>query len=187
MFRPVVLLSGGIDSLVCAEEARVAGALAGCVFVDYSHPAQIPEGWKAFAYCGSRGVPLRVVHAFGLDLGDMGTAHAARVVPARNAVLIALAANAMATLGGDHLVIGANQADQQDYPDCRRGFMNAMSAALGIEVSTPLMGLSKAGVIDRARALGLTRDDAWSCYGSGPERCGSCPSCRSADVAWGPG
>jgi 7-cyano-7-deazaguanine synthase len=182
-----VLLSGGIDSLVCAEEARVAGTLAGCVFVDYQHPAQIPEGWKAFAYCGLRGVPLRVVHAFGLDLGDMGSAHAARVVPARNALLIAAAANAMAALDGDHLVIGANLADQHDYPDCRRGFMNAMGDALGIGVSTPLMGMSKAEVIGRARALGLTRDDAWSCYEAGPERCGACPSCRSADAAWEPG
>lgn len=53
-----VLLSGGIDSLVCAELARQAGELAVCVFVDYGHPAQVAEGWRAFAYAGSRGAPI---------------------------------------------------------------------------------------------------------------------------------
>lgn len=185
MTRSAVLLSGGIDSLVCAESLRRSGELAGCVFVDYGHPAQVVEGWKAFAYCGTRRVPLRAVHAFGLDLGDMAAAAGARVVPHRNAILLSLAANAARGLGADRLVIGANAADQADYPDCRPAFLDAMATALGMPVVAPLVGLSKAEVIRRARALGFTPDDAWSCYGAGPEPCGSCPCCRSAGAAWG--
>ena len=184
--RDVVLLSGGIDSLVCAESARVEQRLAGCVFVDYGHPAQIPEGWKAFAYCGSRAVPLKVVHAFGLNLGDMAHAAGARVVPSRNAILLAMAANVAHAVGGSRLIIGCNAADQRDYVDCRAPFLVAMAGALGMPVAAPLLGMAKSDIIDRARTLGLTQQDAWSCYGGGPSPCGSCPSCVEADRAWRP-
>lgn len=136
----IVLLSGGIDSMVVAERARRDGRLHGCVFVDYGHPAQQAEGWRAFSYCGTRQVPLRVVHVFGLALGDMGAAVGARVVPNRNAVLLSAAANAAASMGGTELAIGAIANDQRDYLDCRPEFFAAISAALGIQVVAPLIG-----------------------------------------------
>lgn len=179
----VVLLSGGLDSMVVAERARVAGALVGCVFVDYGHPAQQQEGWRAFAYCGERGVPLRVVHAFGLDLGDMGAAVGARVVPCRNAVLLSVAANAARLLGGTELAIGAIANDQRDYSDCRPEFFAAMSIALGVSVTAPLVAWTKREVVVEAVRLGLRPSDAWSCYGPGPIACGACPSCLERDGA----
>ena len=158
----VVLLSGGLDSMVVAERTRVAGVLAGCVFVDYGHPAQQQEGWRAFAYCGERGVPLRVVHVFGLDLGDMGAAVGARVVPCRNAVLLSAAANAARLLGGAQLAIGAIANDQRDYADCRPEFFAAMSAALGLTVVAPLVTWSKRNVVTEAERLGIRPAATWS-------------------------
>ena len=183
-FNSVVLLSGGIDSLLCAERARKTGELVGCVFVDYGHPAQAMEGWKAFAYCGERGIPLKVVHAFGLELGDMGEGEGARVVPCRNAILLSMAANVARKMGGNQLIIGANSSDQAEYVDCRPAFITGMAHALGISIAAPLLGWTKETIIQSARVLGLTADDAWSCYGAGPTRCGECPSCLSADEAW---
>lgn len=187
----VVLLSGGLDSMVLAERARVAGTLAGCVFVDYGHPAQIPEGWKAFSYCGSKGVPLKVVHVFGLCLGDMGTEVGARVVANRNAVLLSAAANAAVSFfGASEIQIGAISDDQRDYVDCRPEFFWSMTEALGLSVSAPLVTLSKEDVMREAVFLGLRPADSWSCYGPGPEPCGSCPSCvvrLRAESAVGPG
>ena len=172
-----VLLSGGIDSLVVAELVKPDV----CIFVDYGHTAQIPEGWKAFAYCGERGIPLKVVHAFGLNLGDMGTESGARVVPHRNAILLALAANA---IGSGTVYIGCNEADQEDYLDCRHGFLHGMGAVLGVDVEMPLIAKDKREIITMARSMGLTRSSAWSCYGPGPKECGECPSCEQADAAW---
>lgn len=182
--RVVALLSGGIDSLVCAESARLAGELIGCVFVDYGHPAQVVEGWKAFAYCGSRGVALKVPHVRDLDLGEMSAGHGARVVPHRNAILIATAANAAASMRPDAILIGCNRADQADYADCRPAFLQAISAAIGVEVRAPLIDKSKAEIIALAGALGFNSLDAWSCYGPGPDPCNACPSCEEAAQAW---
>lgn len=172
-----VLLSGGLDSLVCAETARKNGALSGCVFIDYGHPAQIPEGWKAFSYCGSRQIRLKVVHVFGLDLGDMSSGVGARVVPCRNAILLAAAANAAFSMGADTLTVGAILEDQEDYADCRPEFFLQMSKALGLRVSAPLIETSKLDVLRLAGKFGLRASDSWSCYGPGPEPCGTCPSC----------
>lgn len=176
-----VLLSGGIDSLVCAEQLRQAGQELVAIFVDYGHPAQVAEGWKAFAFHGRTGVPLRVVHAFGLNLGDMGAASGARVMPGRNLALLALAANAAP---GATIVIGCNADDQADYADCRPDFLAAASSAIGAPVSAPLLHLNKRDVIAEARRLGLSRDDAWACYGAGPVPCGACPCCVRAEAAW---
>lgn len=184
MRQAIVLLSGGIDSLVCAERERAAGTLRGCVFVDYGHPAQVPEGWKAFSYCGERGVDLRVVHAFGLALGDMQAQAGARIVPGRNAVLIALAANQAHAMGGTHLVVGAIADDQQDYEDCRPAFFAGVAGAVGMPVDHPLIGMAKFDVVRMAATLGLRQSDAWSCYGAGPSPCGVCPSCELAGRAW---
>jgi len=180
----VVLLSGGIDSLVCAEIVRHSGNLKGCVFVDYGHPAQIAEGWKAFAYCGSRGIQLRAPHLRDLDLGDMADECEARVVPSRNAMLLSVAANVALSMGADTLVIGCNSNDQEDYPDCRRGFLDAMEVALGMKIAAPLIGMKKDRVIQEAICFGLRREEAWSCYGPGPEPCGECPSCEESDLSW---
>lgn len=183
----VVLVSGGVDSMVCAELSRLSGRLRAIVFVDYGHPAQIPEGWKVFAYHGKTGVPLRVVHAFGLDIGEMASAENARIVPARNLWLIALAANVAAAVGAERVVIGANAGDEQDYPDCRAAAVEAFSRAsmvYGIEVVAPLASWAKAQVVSEARRLGITRDDTWYCYGSGPNPCGTCPCCERSDAAW---
>lgn len=177
----VVLLSGGIDSIVCAELERRNGHLRGVVFVDYGHPAQVKEGWKAFAYHGSRGVPLKVVHAFGLNLGDMASESGARVVPGRNIVLLSLAANAFP---GEPLVIGCNAADQADYPDCRREFLDAAGRAIGVHVFAPLLELRKDQIIRIAKNLGLSRADAWSCYLGEDSECGKCPSCIEAASGW---
>ena len=181
----VVLLSGGIDSLVCAEIERREGRLAGCVFVDYAHPAQVREAWKAFSFCGQWGVPLKVVHAFGLDLGDMASEVGARVVPHRNAVLLTLAANAAASMGATGLVIGCNAADQRDYPDCRPGFLDAVEQVVGMAIHAPLLDKTKGEVVALARAIGLSEADAWSCYLGGAKPCGKCPSCAEAATAWG--
>jgi 7-cyano-7-deazaguanine synthase len=190
----IVLMSGGVDSLVCAELARERGILAGLVFVDYGHPAQAAEAWRAFAYHGRSRIPLWVVHAFGLGLADMdaaaqATSDSPRVVPARNALLIAAAANRAAVVGASEVWIGAQGGDDASYPDCRAGWIDAISeamhAACGVRVAAPLVAMSKPQVIAEARRLGIAREETWACYRpSGTDPCRACASCLAAADAW---
>jgi len=188
MSKTVVLLSGGIDSLVLAETERNAGRLVGVVFVDYGHPAQVAEGWKAFEYHGTTQTPLKVVHVFGLDLGEMKNATGASVVPSRNLVLLAAASNAGAAMGADKILIGATSDDSADYPDCRLESLEATSQAFqlmgGLKVEAPLVNMSKCEIVEMARKLGIKASDAYSCYRRGPIPCGECASCVESDQAW---
>jgi 7-cyano-7-deazaguanine synthase len=188
MRKSVVLLSGGIDSMVIAEREFQLGTLAGCVFVDMAHPSQVAEGWKAFSFHGRTKVPLKTIHVFGLDLGDMSDASNFGVVPSRNLVLLSVASNAAASMGGDVLLIGATKSDADEYQDCRADAIAQASDAFiamgGVAIEAPLVNMTKPEVIAEARALGLTEDDAWSCYRPGPVACGECASCLEASKAW---
>lgn len=188
MRKAVVLLSGGIDSLVIAHNELRAGTLAGVVFVDMAHPSQIAEGWKAFNFHGKTKIPLKALHAFGLDLGDMTNAERAGVVPSRNLVLLSMASNAGASLGANVILIGATKTDAADYVDCRAEALEKTSAAFvamgGLPIEAPLINKTKSQVIADARKLGLTKNDAWSCYRQGPTPCGVCASCIESDNAW---
>ena len=180
----VVLLSGGVDSLVCAELAHRAGTLAACVFVDYGHPSAQQESYHGFGFCRDRGIRLVVRHSFHLDLGQMATGDGPQVVPHRNLMLLGHAANLAASIGATGIVIGANADDQADYEDCRRPFFDAVELATGLVISTPLLRLAKPSIVRMARDLDLTARDAWSCYGAGLQPCGVCASCSGAVEAW---
>lgn len=185
----VVLCSGGVDSIVCAEIARERGKLAGLVFCDYGHPARQAEAWRAFRWAEQKGERLHVVHAMGLHLAEMDGLPGAspQIVPARNAILISLAANVAAMWGAKEVWIGANQADRPAYPDCGYRFMEHMSRAMleaiGISVFAPLATWDKPKILAKARALGIDAESVWACYGGGPRQCGECSSCVHAGVS----
>lgn len=180
----VVLLSGGMDSSWLARNA--AHDCVACVFVDYGQPAAARELEAAESVCSGTGVPLVVVVArSGIELMSMSDPNGKegpRVVAARNAILCSIAANVAAARGADQVIIGCTADDQELYPDCRPQFLNALSESLffacGVRVMTPLLGRRKADLLKDCRDAQLALLDSWSCYGPGPDPCGTCNSCR---------
>jgi len=80
-------------------------------------------------------------------------------VPMRNAVFLMIAANRAVAAGAGVLVTGVCEADNANYPDCRKVFIDSASQtinmALGIDafsIETPLMRLSKADTAKLAYA-----------------------------------
>jgi 7-cyano-7-deazaguanine synthase len=87
-------------------------------------------------------------------------------VPMRNALFLTLAGNLAAARGLDRIVTGVCQADNANYPDCRRSFVlsqeDTINMALGheefedgkwITIDTPLMDMTKRESIRLALAL----------------------------------
>ena len=187
--KAVVLLSGGIDSLVIAETELIKGTLAGVVFVDMDHPARVAEEWKVFNFQSRAAVPFKVIRVTGLDLGDMADASHASVVPSRNLILLSVASNVGKGMGGNVILMGANETDAADYLDCRREALAETSRAFesmgGLPIEAPLIDQTKVDVIMKARDLGITFKDSWSCYRPGPIPCRMCSSCLEAQTAWG--
>lgn len=169
----IVCSSGGVDSGVLLRRAP-AGSVA--LFFNYGQPALLQE-WRAMcAQVKALGLTRSERH---LDLwaGPMQAPvgkPGPRIVPARNTVFVAHAANEAAERGLAEVWFGATAADQALYPDCRPEWAAAISEALGVPVRLPLVGMSRAEV--RAELGDLP---AWSCYNPMfSEPCGTCDSCR---------
>lgn len=190
----IVLLSGGVDSLVCASQEHRAGRLLACLFVQYGQPAGEPEYAAARRWCSTWEVPLRRIDMAPSGMEAMTApsgAEGPRVVPGRNLILIAHAANLAVSVGAGRVIYGATASDRADYPDCGPAFLTAVDAACrasGVAVEAPLMNLSKAAVLEQARRLGISLKEAWSCYaprrveGEGFVPCGACNSCVARAV-----
>lgn len=88
-------------------------------------------------------------------------------VPMRNALFLTIAANRAVELGCSNIYTGVCQADNANYPDCRRSFISsqesAINEALGLPmgqlstilIQTPLMWLSKAASVRLLFSRGL--------------------------------
>jgi len=113
-------------------------------------------------------------------------------VPARNTVFLAFALAWAEVLGASDIFIGVNAIDYSGYPDCRPEFIDAferladLATKAGVEgrckmkIHTPLIQLSKSGIIKLGAELGIDFGLTHSCYDpdANGRPCGLCDSCR---------
>ncbi len=200
----VVLLSGGLDSMVAAGLAREAGYRLLALTVDYGQRHRI-ELQAALNIARQLGVERHIVLPLDLtrfggsaltdDIGvpkhGPGNDIPVTYVPARNTILLALCLGWAESAGARDLFIGVNALDYSGYPDCRPEFVAAfermanLATKAGVEgerftVHTPLIAMSKADIVREAARLGLDAAMSWSCYDPTVElrHCGLCDSCR---------
>lgn len=204
--RPaIVLLSGGLDSATCLAIARHEGFDCHALSFDYGqrHAAELAAARRVARALGA--AEHRVMHidlaAFGGSaLTDRGIAVPespapgipVTYVPARNTVFLALALAWSEVLGAADIFIGVNAVDYSGYPDCRPEFVAAFERMANlatrasveghrrVRIRTPLVSLSKAGIIERGTALGVDYALTVSCYqaDAAGRACGRCDSCR---------
>src|SRR3954466_9892973 len=200
----VVLVSGGLDSMVVAALAREQGYAVLALTVDYGqrHRVELEAAARvAAAVGGERHVVLPLdLRAFGgsaltadIDVPKAGVGDGVPVtyVPARNTILLSLALGWAEAAGARDLFIGVNALDYSGYPDCRPEFIAAFErlAALatragdggaGFRIRAPLQHMTKADIAREAARLGLDPGLSWSCYDPAPGglHCGYCDACR---------
>ena len=111
-------------------------------------------------------------------------------VPARNTIFLSYALAWAEVLGIKDIFIGVNAVDYSGYPDCRPEYIKAfrsmanLATKTGVEgskivIHTPLIKLTKAGIIKKGVSLGLDYSLTHSCYDPSPDgkACGGCDSC----------
>jgi 7-cyano-7-deazaguanine synthase len=199
----VVLLSGGLDSMVCAGLAREAGFSVLALTIDYNqrHRVELEAAKRIAAELADRHVVLPLdLTAFGgsaltsdIDVPKEGVEGGIPVtyVPARNTVFLSLALAWAEALGARDLYVGVNALDYSGYPDCRPEFIAAFEALAnkatkagvegdGFTIHAPLQHMSKADIAREAARLGLDAGLSHSCYDPAPDgaACGLCDACR---------
>ncbi len=111
-------------------------------------------------------------------------------VPARNTVFLSYALAWAEVLEAVDIFIGVNALDYSGYPDCRPEFIEAyetmanLATVAGVQgnkltIHTPLIDMTKAGIIKRGLELGVDYAKTTSCYDPAPDgrSCGHCDSC----------
>ena len=202
--RAVVLLSGGLDSMVCAALAREAGFAVLALTFDYNqrHRVELDAARIVAARIGvERHVVLPLdLRAFGgsaltddiaVPKDGVGPEIPVTYVPARNLVFLSLALAWAEAAGSADIFIGVNALDYSGYPDCRPEFIGGfeqlarVATAYGdrggsVTIHAPLQFLKKADIAREAVRLGLEPGESWSCYDPLPDgqACGLCDSCR---------
>ena len=200
----VVLVSGGLDSMVAAGRAREAGFRLLALSVDYHqrHRVELAAARRVAKALGAeRHVVLSLdLSAFGgsaltadIDVPKtgVGTDIPVTYVPARNTIFLSLALGWAEAAGARDLFIGVNALDYSGYPDCRPEFIVAfegladLATKAGVEgqpfrIHAPLQHMTKADIVREADRLGLDAGLSWSCYDPTPGglHCGLCDSCR---------
>jgi len=198
--RAVVLLSGGMDSCVCAALA-VRDYDAAAVHISYGQRTEQRERRSFEGVCGRLGIHQRLVvrndslraiggsaltdpniavpehHAVGSDIP-------VTYVPFRNAHFLSIAVSWAETLDAEKIFIGAVEQDSSGYPDCRPAYYEAFNQVIKtgtkegrIEIVTPLIALRKAEIVRLGLELGAPFDLTWSCYSRDDQACGVCDSC----------
>lgn len=198
--RAVVLLSGGMDSAVCATlAARDYDAAA--VHVSYGQRTEERERRSFDQICDRLGIGDRLVvrndalqAIGGSALTDAAIAvpesqaigHGVPVtyVPFRNAHFLAVAVSWAEVLGAAKIYIGAVEPDSSGYPDCRPAYYEAFNQVVrtgtkegNIEIITPLIAMHKAEIVRLGLELGAPFDLTWSCYSREDQACAVCDSC----------
>ncbi len=112
------------------------------------------------------------------------------VVPFRNGIMLAVAAGLAESRGLRHLMMANHGGDHAIYPDCRQGFVDAMSAAISqgtyehIDIFAPYTNITKTDIARRGAALGIDYAHTYSCYKGGAVHCGRCGTCTERRQAF---
>jgi len=203
MKTAVVLLSGGLDSMVCAALARESGFEVIALTIDYGqrHRVELDSARRIAARLADRHIVLALdLTTFGgsaltsdiaVPKDGVGEGIPVTYVPARNTIFLSLALGLAEATGARDIFIGVNALDYSGYPDCRPEFVAGferlanLATKAGVEgdgftIHAPLLDLTKADIAREAQRLGIDAGLSHSCYDPLPDgtHCGKCDACR---------
>src|SRR5947199_10436982 len=186
--QAVVLLSGGMDSCVCAALAARDHERAAALHVSYGQRTEERERRAFSAICDRlhirdrlvvRNQALRAIRGSALTDPQIGVPESHEIgreipvtyVPFRNAHFLAVAVSWAEVIGAEKIYIGAVEQDSSGYPDCRPAYYQAFNQVIqagtregNIKIVTPLIALRKSEIVRLGLEVGAPFDLTWSCY-----------------------
>ncbi len=205
MSKAVVLLSGGLDSTTTLAQAIADGHEVVALSFRYGqrHSRELDSAANVAKYYGVRHVIVDIDLSMfrsaltnkdievpeNRDESQMGSDIPVTYVPARNIIMLSVAAGLCESVDADRIYIGANVIDYSGYPDCRPEFFYAFEKMINvgtksgveghpIRIETPILQCSKADIVKLGKKLEAPLHLTWSCYEGGEKACGKCDSCQ---------
>lgn len=198
--KAIVLLSGGMDSATSLFWALKEKYKCFCLIFDYSqrHKREINRA-RSIAKstkCECKVLKINIptdkssLINKNIPLENKVSANVIPMtyVPGRNIIFLSIAASCAETKNADTIIIGTNQIDYSNYPDCRSEFIKTFQSAINkgtkkaingnpFKILAPLGNKTKSQIVTMAINLGVPLELTWSCYAGGKAPCGKCASC----------
>ena len=206
--KAVCIMSGGMDSTLCAYMMRDLGYEIIAVHFNYDQRTQKKE-LKCFNNIFEALQPQSTSHVgkkYSLDIGFFKELGASALtdtsievstsgieegvpvtyVPFRNGIFLSMAAAIAEKEGAEAIAIGVVEEDSSGYPDCRQEYIESMQRSINlgtkdetnITIFMPLVHLKKSQIVEEAQKLNVPLELTWSCYKNEDKACGVCDSCR---------
>jgi len=206
MVKSIILLSGGLDSLVSLGLAEEEYNIKLALTFDYGQKSAYMEILASEKICKHYNIEHKVIKLDWLkeitqtalvsekeipvtDLTDLLSddfveKSAASVwVPNRNGAFLNIAAAFADSYDYDYIIFGANKEEGTTFPDNTQEFIDRINAAF--EYSTqkkpkafaPLINLCKNDIVESAIKHCVPLELTRSCYSKEEKHCGVCESC----------
>jgi len=200
--KVVCVLSGGMDSTLCAYIAKKSGYEIIPLHFNYGQRTQKKELECFRKICEDLSVDnkyeidIPFFTAIGasaltddsIDVPISGIEDGVPVtyVPFRNGIFLSIAAAVAEKEDACAIYIGVVQEDSSGYPDCTDSFISKMENSINqgtkettkLKIITPLVHMTKEQIVQEAVSLNVPLKDTWSCYKDENKPCGVCDSCR---------
>lgn len=201
MTKSIILLSGGLDSLISLglkkEELNITLALT----FDYGQKSVKKEIAASAKICNFYNIEHKVIKLdwlkditntslvsddvvpTGEALEDSVSSAKSVWVPNRNGLFLNVAGSFADSYGFDYILIGANKEEAQTFPDNTQSFIDAVNKEFEFstmnhpKVVAPLINYNKNDIVMLALKNKLPLELTMSCYQGGERHCGICESC----------
>ncbi len=205
--KSVILLSGGLDSVVSLAFAKEEFNINLALTFDYGQRAAVQEAKSSQNISDFFNINHRIINLDWLNkitntalvnqsesLPDLGiknldnkekTENSAQKVwvPNRNGLFLNIAACFADSFGYTHILFGANKEEATTFPDNSSEFIDKIndsleySTLLKPKVVAPLVKYSKIEIVKLAIEYKVPLEFIRSCYTSDEKHCGRCESC----------
>ncbi len=200
--KTILLLSGGMDSLLITALAHQRGDDLYALFYDYGQKTNKKEKDCFDKICDHYKIDNNSRKVLNLDaLKSIGGSSLTdsnidveveldkksipnSYVPFRNTIFLSLATSYAETINANSIMIGAVLEDSLGYPDCRpeyyatyNNLIRVASTCDALKVETPIIRMTKSQILFKCVELKAPLELSWSCYQSETKPCNECDSC----------
>lgn len=195
MSKGIILLSGGLDSLVSLGLGGYDVSLA--LTFDYGQKSAKDEIEASKKICDYYKIEHKVIVLDWLKeithtalvsdekLPDKIDENSAKNVwvPNRNGLFLNIAGSFADAEGYDYILIGANKEEAQTFSDNTKEFIERINAEFEFstrkqpKVIAPLLNYDKNDIVKLALEHDVPLQFVKSCYAGGERHCGKCESC----------
>ena len=206
--KAVILLSGGLDSVVSIAAAKEEGINVELALTfNYGQKSAEKELAASKAICKYYGIKQEYIELEWLKritntalVSDKGVPEISSDsledkivtnesmksvwVPNRNGLFINIAASFADSFGYDYIIIGANKEEASTFSDNSEEFIANINKSIelstlkDVKVIAPLIKFDKNKIVQKAQELNVPLTLVNSCYNNTQKHCGKCESCN---------